>query len=168
MVGGFLFGANYIKEVLMGDNGELYCYTGDASADLGIAVDTVAQAFGWKNTKRIWAETRGFKTHVESAINDYPQSGAVPEAELKYAFKKLINTPDIKGEIKGLIDSESVSGYGDDYYSDDDRFGYAVSHGYVETKTGRRLKAQMQEDLLMRAKTASDCEHLEARRTRKC
>jgi len=146
----------------MNYHGELYRYTDSASANLDIALDTVAQAFGWENTKRIWAETRGFKTHVESTIADYPREIEMSDAELNYALKKLAETPDPDSKVKSTIDIELKGGYGD-WLTDSERvFGDDVIHGYEDSKTGRKLKAQARENLLMKAKTASDAEHLEA------
>lgn len=146
---------------MLNDYGERYFYIGRPSTDRSIAIDTVAQAFGWKNTKRIWAETRGFKTSVETTIADYPQSGIVPEAELKYALKKLAELPDPDGDVKERIEDELAGRYGYD-----SAWGDAIDEAidlYGVGKIEDKLKRQHDKQAWKNVKIASDIEHLAAR-----
>lgn len=150
---------------MLNRHGEQYQYIGHGSTDLAIAVDTVAQAFGWKNTKRIWAETRGFKTSVETTIADYPRHAAIKGAELKYALKKLAELPDPDGEVKERIDDELGGRYDDGSWGDATIDKAIEWHGIGKVED--ILKRQHDKQAWESVKTAHDVEHIEARKTAK-
>jgi len=127
-------------------------------AELQEAIDNVGMAFGWNNTRKLWFETRGFTTHLESALKDYPKSDLVDEDELMASIRVLRDFPDpdddVKYYINEEIDGDSPATAGTSIQDLIDMYG--------EEAIRELLKKQDQEQLWIDFKNKRDYEHIEA------
>lgn len=78
--------------------------------DLMDALERVHLTYGWKNTHKLWIETRGFTTSLKTAMADYPKSGLVPDGELMKAVEMLRDFPDPGDDVRHTIEFE-MNGY---------------------------------------------------------
>jgi hypothetical protein len=129
--------------------------------DMHAEIDLVAFAFGWENTRKLCIETRGFKTNVKTAMEDYPIiDSSIPHGDLMKAIKRL-------SECDGTVE-DAVSAIREIEYENDDQFFSSFGNmremvdEYGEETVTKALKKQKQELLLENFKSYRDREHLEA------
>ncbi|GBU21207.1 hypothetical protein R80B4_01096 [Fibrobacteres bacterium R8-0-B4] len=127
-----------------------------------VALDLIAEAYGWKNTRSLWMETRGFTMCLESSLKDYPIiDGTIDPDELKDAIYTLRDFDDpinqVLAAINVAIEEDGHERYYGDYMAD-------LIEKYGETTVAEILKKHGQEQLLEDYKNAHENELLEAQR----
>jgi hypothetical protein len=139
---------------------------GMISMELELAIDEVAMAFGWKNTRKLWIETRGFTTSLETAIKDYPNSGLVPEEKLKGYIKQLKDFTDPDNDVLRWINLKIEEMASGGSFTDFEEGIGDLAYGYAESDDGEALNTRVTEQAWEKFKLSSDCEHIEALRSR--
>jgi len=132
------------------------------SFELELAIDEVAMAFGWKNARKLWIETRGFKTNLESAIKDYPNSGLVQPKKLAEYIRLMKEFTSPYDEIMIAMDraiSDLAEGGG--FTCSEEAMG-DLAYGYEESEDGEALKKKVDEQAWENFKNSRDYEHIEA------
>jgi hypothetical protein len=122
------------------------------------ALDNVALTYGWKNTRKLWIETRGFTTSLETAMKDYKESGIIPRTELLESIQKLKDYPDPYDDVLHEINFEIAN----DVPKTAGTSIEEITDMYGETALESLLKTQWQEQRRMDYKNASEFERVEA------
>lgn len=126
--------------------------------ELQEAVEDIGLTYGWKNAHKLWIETRGFTTSLETAMADYPKSGLIPDDKLMESVKLLRDFPDPCDEVRYAIE--------DEMYGDMPKTSGATIEDLIE-KFGEQaikdlLKKQGQEQLWIDFINSRDGERIEA------
>lgn len=124
------------------------------------ALECVHLAYGWRNARKLWIETRGFTTSLKTAMADYPNSGIVPDKELMRAVGLLRDFPDPCDEIERAMDAAIY-----DYDDDTDSYGETMGvlfdeHGEEAVKA--LLKKHADEQLWEDYRNKQEYERIEA------
>lgn len=129
------------------------------SLELKEALEDVALAYGWKNTRKLWFETRGFVTSLATAMADYPKSGLISDEALMQAVNKLKDFPDPHDDVRHTLNAELDGDMPASAGEDMDGLINIYGEEAVRELLWKQAEEQRCEDL----KNSRDYEYIEAR-----